>query len=290
MLIRPLRSGDIAAAEQVTAQAFLALDATSPNADLPSRRDPGARAMRWRERAEHLLRHDPGGCWVAEEDGVVVGVALALRREGLWGLSSYGVLPALQGHGIGGALLDAAIGHGVGCLRGMICSSHDPRAARRYRGAGFKLHPAMRLSGRVDRGLLPVVEGVREGSAGDLELCASVDRQVRGADHGPDHLLLLAQSTLLVADQLTGSGYCFTGPDGPELLAATSRRLASRLLWEALVRTDPEGDIGFGDVTAEQDWAVDIGLAAGLAVHNEGYLCLRHMRPPTPYLPSARFM
>jgi len=285
-----MRVSDVAAAETVTAEAFHALEAAPGAPRTPARR-PATRAERWQRRAEHLLRHDPGGCWVAEVDDHVVGVALSLRREGLWGLSSYGVVPRLQGAGIGKALLEAAIGHGAGCLRGIIASSHDPLAARRYRAAGFTLHPAMRLAGEVDRAVLPVVDGVREGSAGDVDLCDSVDRQVRGAGHGPDHELLLTRSSLLVCDQLTGSGYCFVEADGtPALLAATSQRVASRLLWEALARSQDGVAISFGGVTAEQEWAVDIGLAAGLAVHNEGYVCLRHMRPPAPYLPSAHFL
>jgi len=287
-----MRDGDVLAAEQVTAAAFAALGADSGGAgNRPVLRDPPLRAARWTARAAHLLHHDPGGCWVAEAGGDVVGVALALRREGLWGLSSYGVLPRLQGQGAGKALLEAAIGYGAGCLRGIICSSADPRAARRYRGAGFSLHPAMQLVGTVDRSVLPVVDGVREGSNSDLDLCDSVDRQVRGAGHGPDHRLLLERSSLLVCDQLTGSGYCFVERDGtPALLAATSRRVASRLLWEALARTQPDKPISFGDVTAEQEWVIDIAFAAGLSVRNEGYLCLRHMRPPAPYLPSAHFL
>ena len=285
-----MRAADAAAAETVTAEAFAALPAAQGTENTPARRSP-VRAERWRRRAEHLLHHDSGGCWVAESDGHVVGVALSLRREGLWGLSAYGVVPRLQGEGLGKALLEAAIGYGAGCLRGIICSSHDPRAARRYRAACFTLHPAMRLAGEVDRSVLPVVDGVREGSAADLDLCDSVDRQVRGGAHGPDHEFLLEWCSLLVCDQLTGSGYCFVAADGtPELLAATSRRVASRLLWEALSRSQAGTPIEFGDVTAEQEWAVDIALAAGLSVHNEGYLCLRHMRPPAPYLPSAHFL
>ena len=39
-----------------------------------------------------------------------------------------------------------------------------------------------------------------------------------------------------------------------------------------------------------QEWAVDVGLAAGMEVHGRGYLALRHMRPPMPYLPSGHFL
>ena len=41
--------------------------------------------------------------------------------------------------------------HGRGCLRGMFAASADPGAVRRYRLAGFDLHPQMMLTGVVDR-------------------------------------------------------------------------------------------------------------------------------------------
>ena len=46
-----------------------------------------------------------------------------------------------------------------------------------------------------------------------------------------------------------------------------------------------EGDeIEVHHVTAANEWALDVGLAARLDVHQSGYLALRDMKPPTPYL------
>ena len=56
------------------------------------------------------------------------------------------------------------------CLRGMLAASPDPRAARRYRLAGFTLHPTMNLRGVVDRSSLPVVERVRVGYESRIQL------------------------------------------------------------------------------------------------------------------------
>jgi GNAT superfamily N-acetyltransferase len=286
-----MRIDDVDAAERVTAESFFALESAIHRVDEPVERRPSARAERWRRRALHLLRHDPAGCWVAEDDQGPCGVALSLRREGLWGLSSYGVLPRAQGVGVGRRLLEQTLRYSEGCLRGIICSSADPRAARRYRLAGFALHPAMQVTGIVDRSLLPVVDGVRDGGTPDLDICESVDRRVRGAGHGVDHEFLGAEFALLVSDLMTGSGYCYVdGGGAPAVLAATNRRIAQRLLWSALAMSSPEVPLAFGDVTAEQQWAVDVALAAGLSLRNEGYVCLRHMRPPTPYLPSAQFL
>ena len=43
-------------------------------------------------------------------------------------------------------------------------------------------------------------------------------------------------------------------------------------------------------VTAANEWAVDVGLACRLQVWTSGYLALRGMKPPTPYLHSGHFL
>src|SRR5690606_29790618 len=123
MRIRPMRADDVDAAERLTARAF------GGHRGAPSDRTPEQR-RRWTARLRHLHNLDPDGCWVAD-DGSVRGVAAASRRDLLWILSTYAVDPDFQGRGAGAALLTAAIGYGVGCLRGMICSTADPRAVRR---------------------------------------------------------------------------------------------------------------------------------------------------------------
>ncbi|MGW0229184.1 GNAT family N-acetyltransferase, partial [Actinopolymorpha singaporensis] len=190
MLIRPMRDDDIGAARALTHEALqLSRSATRP-ASLPA---PPAGpptpdwSGRWERRAKHLLRHDAEGCWVAETDGEVVGVAMSLRREKLWGLSAFFVHPQAQGAGVGAALLDAALGYSQGCLRGIIISTADPRAARRYRLAGFALHPTIRVAGTVDSSAIPVVDGVRTGGPGDQDLCASVDRRGGGGAPPPEN-------------------------------------------------------------------------------------------------------
>lgn len=246
---------------------------------------------RWERRAAFFLEHDPEGCWVADDGGEVVGVAMALRRELFWGLSAFFVRPDRQSAGVGSALLDAVLGYSQGCLRGFIISTEDPRAARRYRLAGFTLHPTMRAGGVVDRSVLPAVDGVRPGDLSDRDLCDSVDRQIRGAAHGVDHDHLFAEYDLLVTDTLTGSGYCYVDETGsPALLAATSRKLAHRLLWSALARSRPDKPVQINFLPQAQEWAVDVALAAGLPIVNQGYLCLRHMRPPAPYIPNGAFL
>lgn len=291
-VIRPMRHEDVPAVEAVTGDGFYDLDVRTRRTDWPEpRRRSQARSAVWRERALHMLGTDPGGCFVAEDDSGVIGAAISLRRELTWVLSTYAVRPGLQGRGVGRQLLLAALEHGRGCLRGLISASHDQAAIRRYHAAGFTLHPMMFLRGPVPREVLPVVERVRDGSAGDIELMNSVDRRVRDAAHGVDHEFLLRHHRLVVADRTTGQGYAYVEDGGSvHLLAATNRRTATDLLWECLAATTPEAMSGIPHLTATNPWAVDIGLTARMQLHTSGYLATRGMKPPAPYIPSGHFL
>jgi hypothetical protein len=197
----------------------------------------------------------------------------------------------VQGRGVGKQLLDAALSHGSGCLRAMLAASEDPAAVRRYRLAGFTLHPTMLLWGTVARSLLPVVDRVRDGGSADIDLLNSVDRRVRDSAHGPDHELLCSMYRLVVADRSTGSGYAYVEPGGaPYLLAATNRRTATDLLWETLAASSPDQPVRVRRVTPVNEWAVDVAMAARMDLHTQGYLALRGMKPPMPYLPSGHFL
>ena len=290
--VRAMRPEDVPAVERLTAEGFYELDCrTLPRSWPEPEMRSGAKAAGWRRRMEHILAHDPGGCWVAEDRSGLVGAAAALRRDVTWILATFVVRPGVQGRGVGRQLLDAALSYGDGCLRAMLAASADPKAARRYRAAGFTLHPAMLMTGRVPRDVLPVVERVREGSVADIDLMNSVDRQVRDAAHGPDHEVLTSLYRLVVVDRTTGSGYAYVPPGGGAyLLAATNRRTAADLLWEALAASSPDSPCSIGHISAENEWAVDVGMAARLDLYNTGYLAFRGMRPPMPYLPSGHFL
>ena len=285
-----MRPGDVLEAEQISDEGFHEVDLRLNRRSwpAPARRD-AARRSDWIVRTHHLLLTDPGGCWVAEQDGAMVGFATSFVRETTWFLATYAVRPSLQGRGLGREVLAAALQHGNGTLHAMLSSSADPRAVRRYHAAGFVLHPQMFLTGVVDRSTLPVITKVREGSAGDIDLMDSIDRRTRGAAHGSDHVLMLQSWRLLISDGTTGSGYAYLPRTGSvALLAATNRRTASRLLWAALAESGAEGGAEkpqtIAHVTAANSWAVDVGLAARLDLHQDGYLGLRGMDPPWPYL------
>ena len=284
-----MRPEDVVPAERLSDEGFHELDTRMHRTGWPApeRRTP-AHSTGWRERTHHFLRTDPGGCWVAEDGSGMIGFATSIRRELMWCLATYAVRPGLQGQGIGKPLLEAALHHGRGCLRGMLSASSDPKAVRRYRLAGFDLHPQMFLRGTVDRSAIPLVEKVREGTAADAELMDSLDRRTRGAAHGPDHELLLRSFRLLVSDSSTGSGYAYLVPGRVQLLAASNRRTAQRLLWAVLA--DAPGETLVPHVTAANHWAIDVGMAARLELHQDGYLGLRGMKPPAPYVHNGALL
>lgn len=280
VLIRPMVLTDVGDAERLSDESFAPL--AEPGMSINRTHDMQAL---WRQRAEHLLGTDPAGCWVADQGGEMLGFATSFRRDLTWFLATYAVRADRQGAGLGRALLEAALTHSRGCLRGMLSASRDPKAFRRYRAAGFTMHPQMFLTGRVDRSVIPVVEHLREGSETDVDLLDSLDRQRRDAAHGPDHEVLLAQNRLVVVDRPSGSGYAYIAADGkPAIVCATNRRTATLLLWEAVASAPPDADLTIPHITAANEWAIDVGLAAGLAVHTAGYLAVRGMKPPAPYV------
>lgn len=279
-----MRPDDVPLAERLSAESFHDLEVRRqrPGTPAPVLR-PASRAEDWRYRTTSLIGTDPGGCWVAQDASGMIGFATSITREKMWILATYAVRPHLQGRGIGRPLLEAALSHGRGCLRGMFASSSDPAAVRRYRLAGFSLHPQMYATGVVDRSQVPVVENVREAGLSDLEMMDSVDRRTRGAAHGTDHTLLARIARPIVSETRSGSGYAYVdATGGVAALAATDRRTASRLMWAALA--DSTGEVTVGHLTAANEWAIDVALAARLEVHTEGYLALRGMRPPSPYV------
>jgi GNAT superfamily N-acetyltransferase len=285
---------DAAAVERVSAEAFYDLDVRmrQPNWPDPELRS-AERAGPWIERLQHMIKHDGPGCWVVEDDeGRIIGEIAAILREGLWGLSSFAVLPDVQAKGAGKAMLDAALGHGDSRGPGIICSSGDPRAIRRYRLAGFVPHPAMLLWGEVDRTAIPRPSGgIREARAQDADLLDAIDRQVRGAGRGPDHPLLLEQLDAWIIERGRRRGYVYHRGGGHVYqLAASDPETAQRLMWQVLAGCPVGEPADLHNLTAEQVWAVDVGLAAGMELHVNGYLALRNLAPPTPYIPSGHFL
>lgn len=282
--VRLMREDDVRVAYEISSFAFAENDAEVLNR---TAEEVERRVARY----GNFLRHDPHGCFVAEEDGRIIGVAIALRREGVWILSTFAVEVGSRGSGVGGDLMRAALDYGEGCGAGMIASSTHPAAMRSYANAGFVLHPTFTAKGKVRRERVPPTPNVREGSPDDLGLAAGVDRYLRGAAHGPDLEFMLGGTQMLVADGRRGRGYAVFQDEGIWLLGATERETASELLWACLAEFNPEVPMEVRWLTAAQDWAVRVVLDAGLDLHPDGPICVKGTPGPlAPYLPSGPFL
>lgn len=287
MRIRPLTPADLDAAEGVRARAFAGLSGGGPLPDgSPA---PSGPPGWWRQRSEHLMRTDPQGCVVAEDaDGAVVGFATSLQREDLWCLATFAVEPDRHGSGVGAALLDAADPGG----RAMLCSSDHLGALRTYHRRGFRLEPMLRMGGRLRRDRLGPAPRVRvdgEVDAVDLQLLDAVDAQVRGARRPPDLALMLAAGHRLhVIDDGPRRGYALV--DGATLatLAATDEETAAELLTSVLGE-GPDRPL-VPHLAGSQTWALRLGLEVGLEPQVTGYLAVRGMRPPVPYVPHGSLL
>jgi GNAT superfamily N-acetyltransferase len=284
-----MREADLQSAERASGETFLDGDRLTRRVNDPEPQPRSeAQSERWIERMGFFLSVDPGGCWVAVDGDRVIGVAISQNRDRLWYLAIYSVLPDCQGLGIGRRLMDAVLAH-AGGRPGMFISTVHPAAVRRYRLAGFLLYPLMRMVGTVDRSTLPEVTGLREGEVSDLEWMNRLDVQLRGAGHGPDHEYMVKTLRLVVSSVNNRPGYVYIDEEGrPALLAAAREETARSLLWEALASS--QGETLVNCITTGNHWAVDVGLAARLDIAQEGYLAVRGITDPAPYLASGHFL
>jgi len=240
-----------------------------------------------RIRVARCLATDPGGSWVAERDGEVVGCALAIVREGVWGLSLLVVRPDAQSGGAGRELLARTFEYGNGARGWIVLASRDPRALRSYARIGLDLHPAVAARGQARPAAMP--PEVRSGTPADLPLTESVDRAVRGAAHGEDILAMLeAGGELLV---LPERGYVVVRNGNVRQLAAFDDEAAATLLRAALASGDGrEASVEW--MTAAQNWAIRACLDAGLELKTDigGVFLGGDVGPFSPYLPSGAYL
>jgi GNAT superfamily N-acetyltransferase len=283
MRLRPMRAEDVPAVHLLNVETFEALSRAN-HQPLEPRPDPELASVRYR----HLVRTDPEGAWVAEHEGEIAGCALALKREGVWGLSLLVVRPDLQSGGLGRELLARTNEYAAGARARIVLSSEDPRAMRAYARIGLTLHPTLWARGVAHGVRAPA--GVRAGDTADIPLIAAVDRRIRGAAHGPDiDAQLEMGQTLLIAPE---RGYAIVSAAGEvRMLAALDDDTARDLLRAALAHAgEHEATVAF--LTSAQQWAIEVVVAARLELRADGgCLCVDgDLGPMTPYLPSGAFL
>jgi GNAT superfamily N-acetyltransferase len=289
-----------------------------------------------RRHLAHMLSTDPDRFWLAEvgrEDGEsaaggegsspwLVGFALATVRDGLWYLAMLFVLPAVQGRGIGAALLDRAQagrdapagGPGVPGpdnafdsrihTWGMATDTAQPISNGLYARRGMVPRlPMWRLAGEPVRwSALPAlptqVEAIpfdsiaangHDGPRRLAEVVDGIDREVIGLTHQADHEFLRrdGRAGFLVRERSGRAlGYAYgstTGRIGP--IAALDPDLLPSLLGVAIRQTPILGTVGVW-VPGSADAAIRALLEAGLQfVRFPGLICWSR-----PEMPFARYL
>ena len=291
MTVRPMADTDVEAAGNVQVAAFMDLDRRH---GVKPRPVTDVVWQRIHTRLRHFTVHDPDGSWVAVDDAdTVIGCALALKRDTLWGLSLLAVDPTTQSSGVGRRLLDTSLTYAADCDRAIILSSPDPRAIRSYATSGFALYPQVESAGEPDRSRIPALDGRgREGSVADVELADGIDRSVRGAPRGPDQIRLATDTTMFVVDDASGRGYGYVRSDGEILaIAATDDATATDLLWRCFAHAaEIETPVSIIAMNAEQQWAISTSFTARLKVSPGGPVFWRGAAPPAAYLPSGAYL
>jgi GNAT superfamily N-acetyltransferase len=280
--VRPLEAADIDGVHEATVDAFQDL-----NRRFGEPVEPAGPIAASRVRIGRLLATDPGGAWVAERDGRVVGCSLALMREAVWGLSLLVVRPEAQSTGVGRELLARALEYGEAARGRIVLASRDSRALRSYARLGLHLHPAMSARGRSRR--IEAPPEVRAGTLADLPLTVEIDRLVRNAAHGDDIVALLeAGGEMLV---LPERGYAVVRDGAVRQLAARDDGSAATLLRACLAFSGAR-EVGVEWITSLQGWAVAPCLEAGLELRMDiGAVFLGgDVGPFAPYLPSGAYL
>lgn len=280
---------DVPAAEQISDEAFFESDQRSvPRGAPPPQRRTAEHSAAWIARTRRIVDQDPGGCWVAEDSAGVVGFATSFVRGRVWLVSGYAVRPGRQGTGVGRLLLEAAEAYGARCPAAMVSASGDPRALRRYWRAGFALHPQMFLRGTVDRTELASNRDVREAGPEDVGLMDAIVADLRGGGHGPDHHALAEVARPVLAETATGQGFAYSDGARLAVLAATDEATARDLLPACMAGAGQEYLVPH--VTAANQWAIDVALGAGLTLEQSGYLAVRGLEPPSPYIHNGALL
>jgi GNAT superfamily N-acetyltransferase len=249
---------------------------------------------RRQDRTRHLLRTDPGGSWVAEDSGTIIGMSQSFVREGYWMLSQLGTVPGRQGLGVGKELLRLAFEHGEPDAPGTIQCSRDPKAMALYSSFGFSMHPVVAAWGplRPNSVSRPAdVERYEAARVGERELAIvdAIDRSVRGSARSVDIVAMLEQpgSWLLLHGE---DGYAVAMDDRIVTLGGRTEESAVLVLRTMLAEAPPGETIEIGWLTSAQQWAIREVVAAGIELQPYGPVMVRGMPgPPCPYIPSGGF-
>jgi GNAT superfamily N-acetyltransferase len=291
LTLRPMTDADVEGAVEAFDSGFLAMRARY---GLPITATSIQNERRRQNRTRHFLGTDPGGSWVADDEGTIVGMSQATVREGYWLLSQLGTIPGRQGRGLGRELLRLALSHGDPESPGTIQCSRDPKAMALYSNFGFSLHPVVAAWGHLRPGAVTRPPDVTRFEAdqvteSQLDVVTAIDRRVRGSARTIDIEMMLSEQgnrLLLHGDQ----AYAVAKDERIVTLGARTEESAALVL-RTMLAESPEGEtIEVNWLTSAQQWAIRVLTQAGIELQPYGPVMVRGMSgPPTPYIPSGGY-
>jgi hypothetical protein len=291
LTLRPMTDADVEGAVEAFDSGFLAMRARY---GLPITATSIQNERRRQNRTRHFLGTDPGGSWVADDEGTIVGMSQATVREGYWLLSQLGTIPGRQGRGLGRELLRLALSHGDPESPGTIQCSRDPKAMALYSNFGFSLHPVVAAWGHLRPGAVTRPPDVTrfetdQVTASQLDIVTAIDRRVRGSARTIDVEMMLSEEgnrLLLHGDQ----AYAVAKDERIVTLGARTEESAALVL-RTMLAESPEGEtIEVNWLTSAQQWAIRVLTQAGIELQPYGPVMVRGMSgPPTPYIPSGGY-
>jgi GNAT superfamily N-acetyltransferase len=289
--LRPMTDADVPAAVKAFDSGFLAMRARF---GLPVTGSSLQDERRRQDRTRHFLGTDPGGSWVADDEGAIIGMSQSFVRENYWMLSQLGTVPGRQGHGLGRELLRLALSHGDPESPGTIQCSRDPKAMALYSSFGFALHPVVAAWGTMRTGAVQRPDDVtryepEQVTDTELAVVTAIDRKVRKSARKVDIQSMLSQPgnrLLLHGDQ----GYAVAKDERIITLGARNEESAARVLRTMLAEA-PDGEtVEVNWLTSAQQWAIRVLTQAGIELQPYGPVMVRGMEsPPSPYIPSGGY-
>jgi GNAT superfamily N-acetyltransferase len=278
--IRPMREEDASEADRVCIEV---LYSPFPGEDEP------VRAARQHARIRHLVATDPEGCWVAEHDGRVQGVALAFLREGVWGFSLFGVAEALQGRGVGRELFARCWAYGADARGHIVLSSTNPAAMGIYARTGLPVRPCLAAAGIPDLSRAPELDGVEDAGEAGIPVADAIGRELRGAGHGRDLPVPMAHGARLLLYE--ERAFALARGGNIIMVGARDEDAAQRALWALFATAGPGATVNVDFLTAGQDWALPVCLDARLVLSPDGPMFAGGaLGPMAPYIPSGAYL
>jgi GNAT superfamily N-acetyltransferase len=265
IVYRPAREDELARAEELV---------TASINDLTLRHGFGRMAS---VRPPHFqlfsLKDDPGGLWVAEDGGEILGFAFSWVCGGLWFLAELFVAPGQQGRGVGNELLKRTIAQAEkaeASEKALITFAFNAVSQGLYIRHGlFPRLPLYLFSVSREARLPRAASASFAASAIDishLKEIAAIDARALGRSREKHHRYLIADSGLkgfLFREDSVGVGYAYISPEGHVGPVAVTRPDAVEPVFAAALSQAAE--LGATQLSALIPGICDAALGAAVA-------------------------